>query len=65
MAEKFRKTVKRHETEHTTGDYRKPYERIIPKEKHVQTKCCSKTLEMLKLSFLLPIFLLKWNVMYA
>lgn len=64
--------------EHIASDYWKPYEQIIPKEKHIQTKaetftvegynslfrhflarmrrkskCYSKKVEMLKLSFLL------------
>jgi hypothetical protein len=51
MAEKFRKTVKRHETEHTAGDYWKPYEHVIPKEKHMQTKCCSKNSEIVETFF--------------
>ncbi|MDR1197457.1 MAG: hypothetical protein LBK94_00375 [Prevotellaceae bacterium] len=44
-AEKFRETIRRHEMEYMASDYWKAYESIIPKEKHIQTKAETFTVE--------------------
>jgi insertion element IS1 protein InsB len=44
-AEKFWETIKQHEMEYIASDYWKAYESIIPKEKHIQAKAETFTVE--------------------
>jgi IS1 family transposase len=44
-AKEFRQTIKHPEMKYIGSNYRKPYESIIPKEKHLQTKAETFTVE--------------------
>ena len=44
-AEEFWDLIRHHEMAKITGDYWKPYESIIPKEKHIQSKAKTFTIE--------------------